>query len=283
MAVINVTENKTFYLDNKLKKNIDILLDACKEDDDFLLIFDGAEGAGKSLFMRQVGYYCAQRMGVPFTVDNIHFQLNSYVDKSIESPFYTINILDESRKILNKRAAMSRESKKFTNYLSECRKKRQIHLIALPAFHELDKNIVLWRAKLLIHVDKYFVEDSTKESGFGLKRGDYRVYLMDQYLKKCYLYPYSYPKKYEFTGQFKPVEVIDLSQYESKKDDNLELKYHSKYEEIELGKREKMWRTRTLKLVKGMEDNRQISRGEMADVIGMEVNTLNKVISQHGE
>ena len=279
MAMIKYDSGE-FYLDNRLKKELDIYLSACKQDDDFLIIVDGAEGAGKSVLMQQIGYYCAQTLGTKFTTDNIHFTLKEYIDSSITGEFYRVNVLDESRKILNKKASMGKESRKFTNYLSECRKRRQVHIMGLPAYHELDKNVVLWRSKMVIHVLKYFVEDASDVSGYKLRRGDFKVYMTDEYLKKCYLYPYAYPKKWHVKGSFRPANVIDKEAYESKKDDNLFKKYHSSVEEEQLTKREQMWKTRWLTFVSGMRQYRNIKLGEVADLSNMELNTVKTAISR---
>ena len=284
MAMIKNRHGKQYYLDNKLKHNIDVLLDGARDNDDLLIVVDGPERAGKSLFMRQIANYCAEKMGTYFSVDNIHFSLKDYIDYSIEAPWYTVNILDEGRKILNRKSAMAAETVKFTNYMSECAKKRQIHIIACPAFHDLDKYIVNWRMKLLIHVNKSFVEDPTTDSGYRLHRGDYIVYPVDNHLSKSYFYPYSYPKKYAFQGRFNDIEVLKtVDQYELKKDHNLLEKYHSSKEQEKISKYEEMWRNRVLRLIVTLEEFRGIKRGEMADMMGIELSNLNKAISIHGK
>lgn len=230
MAVIEVDSNKTFYIDNQLKENLDILLDGLKQNDDFVIVIDGPEGAGKSKLAQQIGFYCAKRLGTPFGVDNIHFQLNDYIDFSIEKPEYTVLILDEARKILNRKSATSNEVKKFTNYLSECRSNKQVHIICLPAYHDLDKYVALWRMKCVIHLKKYFVESSKFESGYEIRRGEYFAYFNVKNLQYWYDKPYNYPNQYELTGKFKNVDVIDEKEYQEKKGLNLLEKYHSSKE-----------------------------------------------------
>jgi len=284
MAMIKNRHGKQYYLDNKLKHNIDVLLDGARDNDDLLIVVDGPERAGKSLFMRQIANYCAEKMGTYFSVDNIHFSLKDYIDYSIEAPWYTVNILDEGRKILNRKSAMAAETVKFTNYMSECAKKRQIHIIACPAFHDLDKYIVNWRMKLLVHIHKSFVEDSSTDSGYRLKRGDYTVYAVDNHLTKSYFFPYSYPKKYAFMGRFNDVEVLkSVDPYEKKKDANLLEKYHSSQEQERINKYEEMWRSRALRLVISLEEFRDIKRGEMADMMGIQLSNLNTAIQRNGK
>ena len=276
--------NGKYYMDKTFKKNLDIGLDSMEDNDDLVIVIDGKERSGKSLLSRQIGKYCADFLGSTFSDKNIFFELNEYVDFSIESPNYTICILDEARNVLNKKAAMSKGNKKFTNYISECAKKRQVHIILLPAYHDLDKYITLWRNKFVIHVHKWYEEDSTKRSGFKLARGKYTLYLNDEYLKKSYFYPYAYPRGWETRGEFKGFEVFskdELDRYENKKDDNMELKYHTKHEEALLGKREQLNQQRLIKLILHCQNARGITRGEMADSIEMEVGAMNKIILRH--
>lgn len=227
MAVIEVDNNKTFYLENELKTNIDVLLDGLEQDDDFLIVIDGPEGAGKSVLAQQIGYYCAKRLGTPFTIDNIHFQLNDYIDYSLEAPPKTVLVLDEARKVLNKKTSMGKEVKKFTNYLSECRGKRQVHILCIPAYHDLDKYVALWRMKALIHLKKYFVESKKFESGYEIRRGEYFAYFRMKNIQFWYDKPYNYPPQYDFTGKFKNIRVIPEEEYNNKKGENLLDKYHS--------------------------------------------------------
>lgn len=280
MVIITLKNKISFYIDSRLKKNLDILLDACTQNDDFFIVVDGPEGAGKSVLMQQIGAYCADYLDTKFNIDNIQFKLNEYVDFSLEQPFYTVNILDEGRMILNRKASMSRDTKKFTNFASECRKKRHIHIIGLPAFHDLDSYIVMWRMKMLIHVHKGFKESKTSKSGYALDRGGYTVYTNMTQIAIKYEYKYQYPKQFETKGNFKPVNIIPTKEYDAKKDDNMMQKYHSKFEEEKLGKLEKMWKTRWLKVVQAMKLNRGIKDGEIADACGMEVKTVGSTLSR---
>jgi len=282
MVMVEI-DGKKWYEDKKFKQNLDIYLDAIKQNDDLIIVVDGLERSGKSLRLRQIGKYCANYLGTEFSDKNIHQDLKEYIDFSIESPQYTVCILDESRNLLNKKNSMSKPAKKFTNFLSECGKYNQVHIIALPAYHDLDKYIVLWRMKFLIHVQKWFEADEQNKSGFKLSRGKYKMYMNDKFLKDCYKYPYAYPKRWETKGQFTNVEVLDkeeLKRYEDKKDANIEERYHSKNEEKQLSKLEERWKSRWVGLALGMRNNRGITNGEIADLSKMEVKTVSSTLAQ---
>lgn len=276
-------DDKTWYEDKTWLDNLNIYLDAIKDDDDILIIFSGKERSGKSLRMRQVAKYCADYLGTTFNRKNINFDLQKYMDFSIESPPNTVCILDESRNQLSRKKAMSKPVKKFTDYLSECGKYNQVHLIALPAYHDLDRNVVLWRSKFVVKLHKWFEPDDTAKSGFRLSRGRYTLYDNDEYLKKCYEYPYAYPKRWVTKGKYNNVEMLtkqELMDYDTEKSGHIESRYHSKFEEEELKIMEKRWRSRWFGVAQGMKDNRGILNGEIADCSKMDIRTVQSTLQQ---
>lgn len=285
MTMIKI-DDAEWYEDKIWLDNLNIYLDAMEDNDDLVIIVDGKERSGKSLRMRQIGKYCANKLGTTFSNKNIHFDLNEYIDFSIESPEYTVCILDEARNVLNKKRANSKSNVKFTNYLSECAKKRQVHLIAAPAFHDIDKYLINWRAKCVYHLHKWYDKDENKQSGYGLKRGRFTLYINNNSLNKYYDMPYYYPKKWEAFGVFSKNEVFskeELELYESRKDDNIKNKYHSSSEESAKSKSDKAWIVRFLKFAYAMHKNRNVSRGEIADAAGIDVRNLNQHIFQSGK
>lgn len=276
MVMINI-KDKTWYEEKNWLQNLDIYLDGMQENDDLVLFVDGPERAGKSFRIRQIAKYCANYLGTEFTDENVFFGLNEYIDFSLKSPFYTICVLDEGRNVLSRKSSMSKSNKKFTNYLSECGKKRQVHIIASPAYHDIDRYIIMWRAKGVVHLHKWYEPNPTNKSGYKLARGVFTFYMNDDYLKKCYDFPYSYPRKWEVKGNFSNVEVFsdeELKRYEEKKDVNMEKKYHSKYEDEEIGRLEKTWKNRYILLLEHFQNARGVTIGEIADASRMEVSTL---------
>lgn len=224
---------ESFYLNKVLKQSLDIQISDIKnKNQDLVIVIDGKEGSGKSKKSRQIAYYCAQQLGVNFGVDNIHFDLKEYIEGSLKGGKYSINLLDEGRKLLNKKRSNSREAVTFTNFLSECRDMRQIHIILLPAFHDLDSYVVLWRMDLLIHLEKYHVADLKSDIGWRLVLGDYKVFDNNNVLKKFYNFKYNYPKNYSIKDKFSNFEVLeDFESYEIKKSLYTVKKYSQEEEE----------------------------------------------------
>lgn len=240
-----------YAIGSEMSRNLEIGLYSCLyEDDDILLLFDGKEGSGKSKFMR----ICCAYMHLlklewgfhsDWGLDNIHFDLDQYIDAANEGARAGykghFNLLDESRKVAGT-GPMTKEKKRFLNFLSECRGDNGIHLVALPAFHDMDKNIVLWRSKFVVHTIKRYVMDKNSRVGLKLKRGEYKVYddspsrgkyntVKFNYLRKDE--KYAYPRVAAFSGEFKNIEVIDIEGYQEKKRRAKESKYGTTLAEAE--------------------------------------------------
>lgn len=223
-------KNGNFKMTEKLARSLDAYIDSIlKYKQDLVIVFDGAEGAGKSTLMRQVGAYCQYSMKKrynierPFGVDQIKFDLADYTETaiSLETEQLHMHDLDESRAVANRKRSTSKGNVGFTNYLSECRSAGHIHLIALPAFHDLDSYVAIWRCSFLIHIEKYFTvrKGDNGVPIYELRLGEYRVFLNDNKLKAMYYHKmkYIYPKKEVFRGNFDNVEIVNEEAYEEKK------------------------------------------------------------------
>lgn len=224
-------------LSQELKTQLDIFLEAVeKDDEDLVIVLDGAEGAGKSKLARQLGYYAGYKLDKPFSVSCLFFDLEGYMKSCFADEHKKQRgkqyIMDESRKILNKKAGMSKPVRHFTDYISECRYLGGVHIICAPASHDLDKYITMWRMKLLIHVDKRFSQDKERWSGFKTERGHIRIYdphdMISFFTNPQKMGYYKYPKKY-IPSTFKNIEVLsdaDLAAYNQAKYDAMKAKYH---------------------------------------------------------
>lgn len=273
-------------INNNLANSIIAYINAIfKYNQDLVIIFDGAEGAGKSTLMRQVGAFCAWYMQktynhkVPFDNNNILFDLENYLNHCVdnEKTKGIIHILDESRAIANRKRSTSSGNVDFTNYLSECRSAGHIHLIALPAFHDLDSYISTWRMSFLVNVRKYFkiVDEIDGVPIMDLVLGKYRVFLNDSTLKAMYYHKmrYIYPKKSKFTGSFSNESIIPESEYEDKKTTSRT----ERYKQQEESKNKKKGPTESeLKILKGRLEHPQATRPELAKLLEMDKTTIYK-------
>lgn len=214
MVSLKLPSGKSIYLHKGFCRELDVLLYGAKyKDQDVVIVIDGAEGSGKTHTAKQVAAYCSIKMSVPFDYDgmtNIHNDIDKYIKSSIYSPKKSIHILDEGRKILNRKRSMGEEAVRFTNYLSECRDLNQIHIICIPAFHDLDRNVAQWRLSFVIHmIKKWKKNPSIKLGGYELLLGEYKLYMNNAKLRQCYdYYGFAYPKQYTIYSKINSTEVL---------------------------------------------------------------------------
>jgi len=246
MVKVKLYTGHEWSLSRITKTNIDIIAyDLARSEMDLVIIIDGYEGTGKSFMARGIARYLATILrkyfpNTTFGVDDITFSTQQYVDGSVShgSPLkksaVKINVLDEGRHALNRKSSTSKGNKIFTNYLSECRAMQQVHIILAPAFHDLDKNIVLWRTSAILHTLKNYVPSKESPTGHELKRGRFHLYTNKKDIARQYFFPYNYPTHNEDSSTWSCVEVFtkeELIAYNEKKYKATIEKYHSQNNE----------------------------------------------------
>lgn len=237
----------TKVLDDDLKQ---LVFELVEREQDILIVFDGEEGSGKSHTLRQIGWvlthHLKEMFGIcnDFSSANIHYAVADYL-KSMwdnEDKRGWINALDEGGDEIDKQSTISPSGKRYIRALRRARKLCQIHLVAMPAAHDLTKYIALWRLKFIIKMTKERVESKTSPTGKDLKLGHFRVIRNDQRWKYCYMdkTPYKYPNfltqnktqkskdgdfvkyKKDHKGKFIYCEVFPKNELDALKQKNLE-------------------------------------------------------------
>lgn len=266
-----------------LKKDLDIFIDdMINSEMDMLICIDGKEGTGKSRTARLIGTYISKHTKIPFNQDNIHFTTKDYIQSSEKGSKGQINVLDESREQLNKKRGMSKSNVFFTNWLSENRDKQQAHIIILPAIHDLDNYVAVWRMSLLIHQTKYHEEDNTTMSKYRLVRGGFKVYHNNQYLQQAIFNKqrfgyYAYPKFAQYSGTFKDCEPFTAEQLRLYKDKKAKLRAE-KYSEMETGSPDRMGLSQAAYV---MNKKYKIAQSEIARELGMSAGKVNGLIKDY--
>lgn len=221
------------YMNKKLGKVLTTLLSDVKNDKfDLVIVVSGPEGWGKSFLSRGLGRFCAKFLESNFGPEDISFSLDKYINGSADGREFKVNVLDEARNVLNRKRTTSRDNVRFTNYLSECRFKRQVHIICAPSYNDLDSYVVEWRMRLLINIDKYYKPDDRRESGMKPVHGVYRAFVDMKSVAYCYFekgrnyFPSVYAVRDKWTRQeaFTPEEI---GLYESAKERAMKDKYDS--------------------------------------------------------
>jgi len=211
---VNVTVNEVTYpIHKKLVRLWDTLRGdkLIKNDEDRVYIVDGRERSGKSVFAIQQASYLDPK----FSVDNICFTPEDFVEKIRTCEKGRVIVFDEAFRGLSSAASRSKVNQKIKQAMMEMGQKNLIIFIVLPSFFLLDIYAAMLRSNSLFHVYR-------NKKG---KRGFFKAY---NYKKKAQLYQtglkkgWSYSKPdTKFRGMFGGKYPIDEIAYRKKKDKSL--------------------------------------------------------------
>lgn len=205
--------DKDYYMDGYLYENLKFMKEAVKKDDDFVLLIDGMERAGKSVLAMQIAYF----LDPNFNTDKIVYSVKDWHNKVIGAEKYSCILWDEAFRGMSKRQAISNINKKVVQTLMEIGQNNLFLIIVLPTYFELDKYAALHRCKCLIHVHR-----NTK-----YERGYFKFY---EYTKMKAMYfegrfKYDYCRRCDFFGRFTNHYPINKDDYiEKKKEALIQLK-----------------------------------------------------------
>jgi hypothetical protein len=180
-----------------------------KKDRDFVVVYDGEEGSGKSVLAMQH----ARILDPNFNLNQLVFTSDDFISliKNPNTKKGTCVILDEAYNAASARASLTEVNRSMIGLATEMRQKNLFVILVLPTFFDLDRYFAIWRCKALFHV--YFAE-----------RSDDRRYIVFDFKskKKLYLngkktYSYSKPKAPFPPATFFDTYIVDEMQYRIKK------------------------------------------------------------------
>ena len=224
VTIINpdTNEEKTYYVEPRLLKYLttNVKEDLSKKDKDYPLLIDGYEGSGKTTFAQQIGAVVDPSLNLSrICMTSVEFKkaiLNSEKNQCV--------IYDEAVTGLTAADSISRIGKLLKSLMMQMRQKNLFVIVILPTVFDLNRYVVLGRAKALFHI---------YESG---GRRGYFVGYNKKDLKKTYLRgkkTYTYTVRSKFRGRFYGKYVVDEEEYKKKKTDALmevgEVKEYDKY------------------------------------------------------
>ena len=143
-----------FPLDNRLKGRIDGMLRRCIQKNpkrDAVLLFEGAEGEGKTTFSIGVGFYAAGVLGRPFGEKKVFFDLEKMI-QFLQSTEDQIAVWDEPALQALSKDSLTKMVKNLERLLMMARKKRHFIMINLAYFNKFSEYIVWQRPLGMIHV-----------------------------------------------------------------------------------------------------------------------------------
>ena len=205
MGTYNYQKSDGYYMEKELKGNLDILKEAIANNWDGLLVVDGAEGSGKSVFTQQLAYYCDPTLNA----DRICFTPDEFKETVLNAEKFQAVVYDEAFLGLSSRKAMSDTNHSIVSMLTEIRQKNLYIFIVLPTYFDLDKYVAIWRSRALVHV--YANKFERGYFGFYDFKGKKQMYV---YGKKFYAYNRKYAS---FAGTFPDVYTVGKEEYTKKK------------------------------------------------------------------
>lgn len=213
MVVVCPDGIHSYYMDPKLIKILNRIKQRVhKGDKDSVIICDGVEGSGKSVFSMQVCKY----LDPSFDLPDISFDGDSF-NKSIkeENVKHKAKLFDEAYKGLSSRASLSKVNKYIVSNMMQMRQLNLFCVIAIPTFFLLDRYVSLFRAQYLFHI-------------YEAKNGDHKwIFFNRKNKKRLFLagrkqMDYSYPKIRKMRGIFRGKYTVDEQQYRINKRKALE-------------------------------------------------------------
>ncbi len=199
----------------KLPAKLSALLDGFKwaihsRNQSAVFIVDGRSGMGKTTISSQIGSYMTKN----FSLENIHFTPETFLEALTKTQKGDTLIFDEAM-LLSSRAALSAINRMIVVAMSMIRSKNLCIIFNVNSIFDLDRNLALSRADLLLHCYGDSLTDKGRFLAF-FKGGD----KMDR-IKKLYIYGkkfYSYGSpKSNFNSTFTSYFTVDNDEYERKK------------------------------------------------------------------
>lgn len=205
MTKVFIGTKQEYSLDGYLVDNLNEVKKIVKQDMDFVIIVDGSEGSGKSVFAMQNAFY----LDPTFNLDRIAFTPKQFKEKVLKAEKYQAIVYDEAYTGLSSRAATSLINKTLVSMLAEIRQKNLFVFVVMPSFFDLDKYVALWRSRILLHV--YMDDLHRGYFSFFNEQRKLQLYTLG---KKFYNY---YKPEPNFRGRFTNYYVVNEKKYRAMK------------------------------------------------------------------
>lgn len=196
-------DHKLIYFGNKAKKRVEKT-----KDKDLVVLVDGQEGCGKSVFTMQLAKYIDPTL----SLKKICFSAEEFKNAIINSKKGECIIYDEAVTGLTGAESLTKVGRLLKSMMMQMRQKNLVVFIVIPSFFELNKYSVLSRAKFLFHVYE-------NKGVRGFWSGYNSNKLRNLYIKGKRTN--SYFVKTMFKGLFRGKYVVNEEEYRKKKEISL--------------------------------------------------------------
>jgi len=178
-----------------------------------VILIDGKSGKGKSTFATQIG----SLLDNSFNVDKMFFDVMSFFRALSKAKKGDCLVFDEAMVISN-RSSLSELNRAVVVGLSMIRSKNLFIIFCANSIFDIDRNIVLSRADLLLHVYGQNLGDRGNFLAFFKPKGNQEDKIKQLYFFGKKFYSYSNPRA-NFYGEFDKPFLADEIIYEKKKDE----------------------------------------------------------------
>jgi len=249
-------------IDGYLKSNMDGMKEEIQQDDDKVLMIDGRERIGKSVFGMQIAWYMSDGK---LELQDICLTAEEFQKRVKDCLNGTTIIFDECYLGMASADALSKYNRLLMKMLVTCGQKNLCLILILPSVFDISKYVALHRADALLHVFKH--------KG---KRGHFAFYNA-QKVKNLYIFGkkfYSYGKIHpNFHGKFSNHYTVNEAEYRKKKLESL-TKLLSMQEEDGVGAR-KETTYRSIKIVKQVTE---LPNKDIAELLKVHPNTIMRAL-----
>jgi guanylate kinase len=175
-----------------------------------VVIIDGRSGMGKTTLGNQLGYLLDDH----YNINKIYYEPKKFLEGLNQAKKGDYLMFDEAM-IISSRSAMSDVNKMIIMAMSVIRSKQLFICFCVNSIFDLDRNLALSRADLLLHVYGDHLTDRGNFSAF-FKAANDMDRIKNLYLKGKKFYSYSSPSA-NFYGRFGKKFIVDEVEYEKRK------------------------------------------------------------------
>lgn len=204
-------KTNSIYVDGYLNKLLDGFRNAIeKHDTSVVICIDGRSGMGKSTLANQIGIV----LDPNYNINKIFYNPKDFLEGLANAKKGDFLLFDEAM-LISSRSALSEVNKMVILAMSMIRSKNVYICFAINSIFDLDKNLAISRADLLLHVyGSSLIDRGRFASFFRAVDGQDRLKML--YLLGKKYYDYRKPKA-NFVGSFTKAFIVDIVEYEKRK------------------------------------------------------------------
>lgn len=269
---------RVLKLPYKLPKKLRDVIDGLKwaihfKKQSAVIVVDGRSGMGKTTLSFQIAKYVTP----DFSLGKVYFTPDEFMGGLSVAKKGDTLVFDEAM-LISSRAALSQVNRMIIQAMSMIRSKNLMIIFNVNSIFDLDRNLALSRADLLLHCYGESLTDKGKFLAF-FKGADGWDRIKQLYLLGKKFYSYAQPKS-NFNTTFSANFVLDEDEYEKIKQENVN-KFLSKKVEVSKSKTIKS-RDAVIRYLHDQKEFTQTEIAEIAELSQQEVSIILKKTSNQG-